>query len=926
MSLSTLDIIIIAAYFLLSLIIGVALTKRAGKSMNDFFLGGRSLPWWIAGTSMVATTFAADTPLAVNELVATKGIAGNWLWWSFVFGGMLTVFFFAKLWRRANILTDVEFIELRYSGKSAAFLRGFRAIYLGGFMNAVIIGWVNVALISILEIFFNIPSDRALLYVAGAMVITVLYSSLSGLLGVAVTDAVQFIIAMTGCIVLAVIVVNSEKIGGIAGLKAKLPSGTLDFFPHIHVKSGGSEIGTTLSLGLGSFLAYIGIQWWSSWYPGAEPGGGGYVAQRMMSAKNEKHAVISVLFFQIAHYCLRPWPWILVGLCTIILYPELGMDDKKAGYVMAMKDFLPDGFKGLLITAFLAAYMSTIATQLNWGASYVVNDFYNRFLNKHHSEKKLVAASRIATVIMMLFGLFATTLINSISGVWQFIMECGAGLGLVLILRWYWWRINAWSEIAATIAPFIAFAISKWIFNMEFPESFFLTVGFTTFAWLLVTFLTKPTAKEKLEKFYLNIRPGGWWGPVRNNLNFPSHGQKSWGLILCWLTSVLMIYAILFAGGKLIFAEYADFMLWAIIALASGTALAFLVRKTEIFQKSMPLSIQENRSLKPYNTFGIEVPARHFVEITSTEDLKELFQNSKWQKEGHLILGGGSNILFTKDFEGIVIKNGIRGIRVESENDREVVVTAGAGESWHDLVMYCVDKGYGGIENLSLIPGTVGAAPIQNIGAYGVELKDTFKQLKAFNILERTIETFDREACRFGYRDSIFKTSLKGQYFITEVTLRLSKNPIVNTSYGAISQTLEEQGITQPSIKDVSRAVIRIRRSKLPDPSEIGNAGSFFKNPEISGKDFEGLKEKFPDIPSYPGSNGTVKIAAGWLIEQCGLKGYRKDYAGIHEKQALVLLNFGNAQGSDILALAEKVKSEVQNKFGVGLTNEVNIV
>ena len=584
MSLSTLDFVIIAAYFVLSLVIGLALTKRAGKSMSDFFLGGRSLPWWIAGTSMVATTFAADTPLAVNELVATKGIAGNWLWWSFVFGGMLTVFFFAKLWRRADILTDVEFIELRYSGKPAAFLRGFRAVYLGGFMNAVIIGWVNVALISILEIFFNIPRDQALLYVAGAMLITVLYSSLSGLLGVAVTDAVQFIIAMTGCIVLAIMVVNSEKIGGIEGLKAKLPPGSLDFFPHINSATDASSIATTLSLGLGSFLAYIGVQWWSSWYPGAEPGGGGYVAQRMMSAKNEKHAVISVLFFQIAHYCLRPWPWILVGLCTIILYPELGMDDKKAGYVMAMKEFLPNGLKGLLITAFLAAYMSTISTQLNWGASYLVNDFYKRFLSNGHSEKKMVAASRIATVIMMLLGLFATTLINSISGVWQFIMECGAGLGLVLILRWYWWRINAWSEIAATVAPFVAFAVSKWLLHIEFPESFFLTVGFTTIAWLLITFFTKPTEEKKLAEFYTAIRPGGWWAPVREKLILPKNNTQSWKLVICWLSSVFMVYAILFAGGKLIFAEYTAFAIWLAVAAVAGCVLMLVAKKTEIFQ------------------------------------------------------------------------------------------------------------------------------------------------------------------------------------------------------------------------------------------------------------------------------------------------------------------------------------------------------
>ena len=337
--------------------------------------------------------------------------------------------------------------------------------------------------------------------------------------------------------------------------------------------------------------------------------------------------------------------------------------------------------------------------------------------------------------------------------------------------------------------------------------------------------------------------------------------------------------------------------------------------------------VRENISLKHYNTFGIEVSARWFAEITSIENLRQLFSDpTEWSTRPRLILGGGSNILFTHDFEGIVIKNNIRGIKITAENEQEVSVTAGAGESWHDLVLFCVERGYGGIENLSLIPGTVGAAPIQNIGAYGVELKDTFEHLKAFRIADGRVEVFDRSACRFGYRDSVFKTSLKGQYIITEVTLRLSKNPKVNTSYGAIRQTLGEQGIAQPSIKDVSDAVIQIRRSKLPDPAQIGNAGSFFKNPEISGTDFEVLKEKFPDMPSYPGMNGTVKIAAGWLIEQCGLKGYRKGNAGVHEKQALVLVNYGNARGSEILDLAEYIKATVQEKFRVCLNHEVNIV
>jgi Na+/proline symporter len=585
MDLAIIDWVIIAAYMIISLGIGLWYTKKASGGLNDFFLGGRNLTWWVAGVSMVATTFAADTPLAVTELVSQSGIAGNWLWWNFLLGGMLTTFFFAKLWRRANILTDVEFIELRYSGKEAAFLRGFRSVYLGLFMNSLIIGWVNVALISILQVFFNIPAEDALLYTGAAMLITVIYSSLSGLLGVAITDFVQFIIAMTGCIVLAIIVVNSEKIGGIDGLKEKLPSWSMDFFPTISSEASGTGIAKTLTLSIGTFLAYTTIQWWASWYPGAEPGGGGYIAQRMMSTKNEKHAFISTLFFQIAHYAIRPWPWILVGLCSIVLYPELGYADKKLGYVMAMKEFLPAGFKGLLLVAFLAAYMSTISTQLNWGASYLINDFYKRFMKPSASEKQLVNVSRIATVLMMLVALFATSQITSISGVWSFIIECGAGLGLVLILRWYWWRINAWSEITATIAPFIAFAFSKYFLKMQFPESFFVTVAFTTIAWITVTFLTQPVEKKKLDDFYKLIKPQGAWEPIRLGLGFEKQKSSIGLLFVCWVSSIIMCYSILFLFGKIIFKEWTEVLIYFTTGMIAFVILFITSRKVKIFEE-----------------------------------------------------------------------------------------------------------------------------------------------------------------------------------------------------------------------------------------------------------------------------------------------------------------------------------------------------
>lgn len=586
MVLSIWDWAIIAAYLLLSLYIGLKYREQAGKSLSDFFLGGRTLPWHIAGLSMVATTFAADTPLAVTELVAKNGISGNWLWWNMLIGGMLTTFFFAKLWRRAEILTELEFVEIRYSGKPAAFLRGFKAVYLGIIMNCIIIGWVNVALISILKVFFNLPENQVLWYTLAAMLITAVYSTLSGLKGVAITDAIQFGIAMIGCIVLAILVVNSDKIGGIDGLKAKLPSWSLSFFPTISSKTPASGVASTLSISIGAFFAYSLVQWWSSWYPGAEPGGGGYVAQRMMSAKNEKHSVYATLFFQIAHYCVRPWPWIFVGLCAIILYPDLADSDKKLGYVLAMRDYLPIGLKGLLLVAFLAAYMSTISTQLNWGASYITNDLYRRFIkpeSKFKSEadaqKQYVLIGKVSTVIIMLLALIATSMIKTISGVWSFIIECGAGLGLVLILRWYWWRINAWSEITATVVPFIAYAISRFVLKWEYPNGFFFTVGVTTVSWIIITFITKPTAQNILEKFYIKVRPGGAWKKIALATGVTNPDSNTGSLFACWISSIVMTYSVLFLLGKIIFRDWDGLYIWALCGFGAFLVLRRFLQK-----------------------------------------------------------------------------------------------------------------------------------------------------------------------------------------------------------------------------------------------------------------------------------------------------------------------------------------------------------
>ncbi len=590
MELAVADWIVIAVFLGITLVIGLYFSKQAGQDIDSFFLGGRNLPWWIAGTSMVATTFAADTPLAVTELVANNGIAGNWVWWNMLIGGMLTTFFFAKYWRRANILTDVEFIELRYSGKAASFLRGFKAIYLGLFMNALVIGWVNVALMSLLKVFFNIPDDMLLWYVFGAMLIVVLYSSISGLLGVAFTDVVQFVIAMGGCIVLAWLVLDSPKVGGISGLKEQLPDWSLSFFPRISGDAGAGEIGTTLSMGIGSFFAIIGLQWWASWYPGNEPGGGGYIAQRMMAAKDEKNAIYATLFFQIAHYALRPWPWIIVALCAVVLYPDLPADEKKLGYVMAMKDYLPDGLRGLLLVAFFAAYMSTISTQLNWGTSYLINDLYKRFIKPDASNKKLVAASRLGTGLLMLFALFITSQIGTISGVWVFIIEAGAGLGLVLILRWYWWRINAWSEIAATTAPLIAYGLTKYVFALynpawglsvlEDPRSFLFILAFTTISWIVVTYLTRPTNHRKLEEFYALVRPLGNWRPFEGSVK-DRHTIPY--LLVCWVSAVIMAYSILFFIGHLIFRNWTEGLIFGGVSLVAFIILKKTSSRVNIF-------------------------------------------------------------------------------------------------------------------------------------------------------------------------------------------------------------------------------------------------------------------------------------------------------------------------------------------------------
>ncbi len=575
----SIDIIIIAIYFIISFSIALYLSGRSGRSTEDFFLSGRKLPWWIAGTTMVATTFAADTPLSVTELVAKNGISGNWLWWNFVAGNILTVFFFAKLWRRANVLTDVEFVEIRYSGKEAAFLRGFKSLYLGIFMNIIIMGWVNIALKDILTAMFGIEESYVIFILFGAMILVGVYSALSGLWGIAFTDMFQFIIAMGGCIFLAYHVLSLPQVGGIAGLKKALPESAFSFIPSIKsILSNGSVekagASKSMTLSLWSFLALLLMPWWASWYPGSEPGGGGYVAQRMMSAKNESHSLKATLWFTIAHYALRPWPWILVALASLVLFP--GLSNPRMGFVLTMKQYLPVGFLGLLIAAFLAAYMSTISTQLNWGTSYVVNDFYKRFIQTGKSEKHYIIISRIITLILVLFSCGITLIMNSISGAWEFIINCGAGLGLVLILRWYWWRINAWSEIVAMIAPFIAYSINVFFIKLPTPVSLFFIVPFTTVSWLIATFVTKPVDKNVLIAFVNRVNPGGkGWSVLQNEVDVPASKDSLGSLFINWILGTILVYSSLFAIGNFIFQDYTP----AIILTAIVVIISFIFHK-----------------------------------------------------------------------------------------------------------------------------------------------------------------------------------------------------------------------------------------------------------------------------------------------------------------------------------------------------------
>ncbi len=585
MTLAAIDWLLIISYFVISFGIAIYFSKRAGKNTAEYFLTGRNMPWWLAGTSMVATTFAADTPLAVTEMVAKNGIAGNWLWWNFVFGGMLTVFFFARLWRRSGVLTDVEFVELRYSGPAAAWLRGIKAVYFGLLMNVIILGWVSLAMETIINVLFPgitfFGASRidflgfhmsAALAIVGVIILMVgVYALLSGLWGVAVTDLFQFVIAMGGTTILAFYALDMPGVGGISGLLHKLPAATFDFFPTIGSAAQGAGV---LVLSTAAFAAYIGIQWWSSWYPGSEPGGGGYVAQRMMSAKDEKHSLFATLWFTIANYCLRPWPWIIVALVSLVLFPHLA--SPREGYVMVMKDALPSGMLGLLVAAFLAAFMSTFSTQLNWGSSYLINDFWRRFIKPDGDERYYVKVSRIITFLLAVISLWVTTQLNSISQAWGLVLSASAGLGLVLILRWYWWRINAWSELSATLAPILMVILSLLGVQVPglqepFPINLFYIVAITTVIWVAVTFLTSPTDEKTLDHFYRKVHPGGpGWKALQKRNPDVKQDTGLVALFFDWMAGVALVYLVLFGVGYLIFQETTSAVICLLGAIVAG--------------------------------------------------------------------------------------------------------------------------------------------------------------------------------------------------------------------------------------------------------------------------------------------------------------------------------------------------------------------
>jgi len=593
--LSSLDWFVVASYGVIALATGLYFARRAGTGMQEFFLSGRKLPWWLLGTSMVATTFSTDTPNLVTDIVRTGGVSGNWLWWAFLITGMCTVFFYAKLWRRSGVLTDMGFYELRYAGKPAAFLRGFRALYLGVFFNVMIMATVTLAAIKISGVLLGVDKYTTVVVAAS---ITAAYSATSGLWGVVVTDLLLFTISMVGSLSAAYFALQRPEVGGLSGLMSSPElQGKLSLLPDF---SDWTAVSTVL-------IVPLAVQWWSTWYPGAEPGGGGYIAQRMLAARNEKEAAFSTLWFNIAHYALRPWPWILVALCSVLVYPTLGslqqrfpdLDPTIIGHDLAypaMLVFLPSGLLGLVVASLAAAYMSTISTHLNWGASYMVDDCYKRFWAPNRSDVHYIRVARLCTVILVIMASVVALWLENALQAFQILLQIGAGTGLIFLLRWYWWRINVWGEVAAMVISF-SVAVYFEVFHLPFGfaelgASAQLVIGvvITTAGWVLVTFLTPPTDEDTLRAFYLKIRPlGSGWRPVVESIRRSGAaatgelaaegvsgdvGESLTAAFLAWFLGCVTVYAALFGTGYLLYGEFVPGIVCLLLFVAAAGWLA----------------------------------------------------------------------------------------------------------------------------------------------------------------------------------------------------------------------------------------------------------------------------------------------------------------------------------------------------------------
>jgi Na+/proline symporter len=580
MTLAPLDWAIVLASIVLSFVPAVVLARRAGTSTAEFFTSGRAAPWWLIGVSMVATTFSTDTPNLVTNLVREKGVANNWAWWSFLLTGMATVFFYARLWRRSGVLTDLEFYELRYSGPPARLVRGFRAVYLGLFFNCVIMATVNLAAAKIANVVLGWPVGQTLLICAG---LNVAFAATSGLWGVLATDFVQFGVAMAGAIALAVFSLGLPEVGGLAGLVAKTPAATLNLVP---------DFGDW-QLALSVLIIPLTVQWWSVWYPGAEPGGGSYIAQRMLAARSERDALAGTLFFNVAHYAIRSWPWIVVALCSMIVYPSLDdiartfphVDPKLLGHDMAypaMLRVLPAGWLGVMVAGMLAAYVSTMSTHLNWGTSYLIHDLYRRFLRPGQDERHYVLIGRLTTAGLMVVAAGMTLVLDTARQAFDLLLSIGAGTGLLYLLRWFWWRINAWSEIAAMASSFLVatgFAVAAAA-GHAVPSHLALiaSVVFTTVIWVVVTMLTPPTDREQLIGFYRHIRPAGpGWRPIQTAAGVGPSADNLPQAFLAWMLGVGFVYGALFGTGSFLYGRTPQAVLWLVVCTATGAGLVRLL-------------------------------------------------------------------------------------------------------------------------------------------------------------------------------------------------------------------------------------------------------------------------------------------------------------------------------------------------------------